>query len=245
MRRGEVWTAAAGKGYAGKSRPVVIIQDDRFDATDSVTVYAFTTDPTEAPLLRIPISADVMNGLRQPSSLMVDKITTMSRLKMGERIGRLADEDMVALSRAIVVFLCGRTVGAGAPREVDERGYLRSEPGRVSRRGDCAHVGHTWRGSSGAPGSLASGRNERPHRAVAVPSVASSPRWVSSSRSEATNQVIGYAVSGVRQDRGHPGLVPAQPESMYGGGVYGGGARGSCCAGAARRRRAWLWCRSP
>ena len=105
MRRGEVWTAAAGKGYAGKSRPVVIIQDDRFDATDSVTVCAFTTDPTEAPLLRIPISADVMNGLRQPSSLMVDKITTMSRLKMGERIGRLADEDMVALSRAIVVFL--------------------------------------------------------------------------------------------------------------------------------------------
>ena len=105
MRRGEVWTAAAGKGYAGKPRPVVIIQDDRFDATDSVTVYAFTTDPTEAPLLRIPIRADVMNGLRQPSSLMVDKITTMSRLKMGERIGRLADEDMVALSRAIVVFL--------------------------------------------------------------------------------------------------------------------------------------------
>ena len=105
MRRGEVWTAAAGKGYAGKPRPVVIVQDDRFDATDSVTVCAFTTDPTEAPLLRIPISADVMNGLRQPNSLMVDKITTMSRLKMGERIGRLADEDMVALSRAIVVFL--------------------------------------------------------------------------------------------------------------------------------------------
>jgi len=84
---------------------MVIVQDDRFDATDSVTVCAFTTDPTEAPLLRILISADVMNGLRQPSSLMVDRITTMPRLKMGERIGRLADEDMVALGRAIVVFL--------------------------------------------------------------------------------------------------------------------------------------------
>ncbi|MGQ0777220.1 MAG: type II toxin-antitoxin system PemK/MazF family toxin [Pseudonocardiales bacterium] len=105
MRRGEVWTAAAGTGYAGKPRPVVIIQDDRFDATDSVTICAFTTDPTEAPLLRIPISADEMNGLRQPSSLMVDKITTMPRSKMGERIGRLADEDMVALGRAVVVFL--------------------------------------------------------------------------------------------------------------------------------------------
>ncbi|MGH3884983.1 MAG: type II toxin-antitoxin system PemK/MazF family toxin [Pseudonocardiaceae bacterium] len=105
MRRGEVWTAAAGKGYAGKPRPVVIIQDDRFDATDSVTVCAVTTDPTEAPLLRIPISADAMNGLRQPSSLMVDKITTMARSKMGERLGHLADENMVALGRAIVVFL--------------------------------------------------------------------------------------------------------------------------------------------
>ncbi|MGH3751943.1 MAG: type II toxin-antitoxin system PemK/MazF family toxin [Pseudonocardiaceae bacterium] len=75
------------------------------DATDSVTVCAFTTDPTEAPLLRIPISADAMNGLRQPSSLMVDKITTMSRSEMRERIGLLAGEDMVALGRAIVVFL--------------------------------------------------------------------------------------------------------------------------------------------
>ena len=28
MKRGEVWTAAAGSGYAGKPRPVVIIQDD-------------------------------------------------------------------------------------------------------------------------------------------------------------------------------------------------------------------------
>lgn len=84
---------------------MAIIQDDRFDATGSVTVCAFTTDPTEAPLLRIPISADAMNGLRQPCSLMVDKITTMPRSKLGERIGRLADEDLVALSRAIVVFL--------------------------------------------------------------------------------------------------------------------------------------------
>ncbi len=84
---------------------MVIIQDDRFDATDSITVCAVTTDPTEAPLLRIPISADVMSGLRQSSSIMVDKITTMPRLKLGEKIGRLADEDIVALGRAIVVFL--------------------------------------------------------------------------------------------------------------------------------------------
>ena len=108
------------------------------------------------------------------------------------------------------------------------------------------HVGHTWRGSSGAPVNLASGRKERSHRAVTVPSAASSPRWVSSSRSEATNQVMGCAVSGARQDRGHRGLVPALPESMYGGDVCcGGGACGNCCAGAARCRRLWLWYRTP
>jgi len=48
VRRGEIWTAAGGKNYAGKPRPVVILQDNRFDMTDSVTVCAFTTDPTDA-----------------------------------------------------------------------------------------------------------------------------------------------------------------------------------------------------
>ena len=104
MRRGEIWTAAGGSGYAGKPRPVVIIQDDRFDATDSVTICAFTTDPTEAPLIRLRVEPDA-SGLREVSSLMVDKITTVPRTKLGERVGRLSDEDMVRLGRAIVVFL--------------------------------------------------------------------------------------------------------------------------------------------
>ncbi len=104
MRRAEIWTAAAGSGYTGKPRPVVIIQDDRFDATDSVTVCAFTTDPTEAPLIRLPVVPDDHNGLRESSSLMVDNVMTVPRSKLGERIGRLADQDMVRLGRAVVVF---------------------------------------------------------------------------------------------------------------------------------------------
>ena len=84
MRRAEIWTAAAGSGYAGKPRPVVIIQDDRFDATQSVTVCAFTTDPTEAPLIRIPVAPDDQNRLQTPCSLMVDEITTVPRSKLGE-----------------------------------------------------------------------------------------------------------------------------------------------------------------
>ena len=104
MRRSEVWTAAAGSGYAGKPRPVVIVQDDRFDATDSVTVSAFTTDPTEAPLIRLTVEPDDINGLRERSSLMVDKITTIPRTKLGDHIGRLSDDDMVRLGRAVLVF---------------------------------------------------------------------------------------------------------------------------------------------
>lgn len=104
MKRGEIWTAAAGSGDAGKPRPVVIIQDDRFDATDSLTVCAFTTDPTEAPLIRLPIAPDEHNGLREQCSLMVDKVTTVPRSKVGERVGRLTHQDMVRLGRAVVVF---------------------------------------------------------------------------------------------------------------------------------------------
>ncbi len=104
MRRSDIWTAAAGGGYAGKPRPVVIIQDDRFDATESVTVCAFTRDPTEAPLIRLAVEPDEINGLRGRSSLMVDKITTVPRSKLGERVGRLSDEDMVRLGRAVLVF---------------------------------------------------------------------------------------------------------------------------------------------
>jgi mRNA interferase MazF len=104
LRRGEIWTAAAGSGYVGKPRPVVVVQDDRFDATDSVTVCAFTTDPTEAPLFRIRVEPSQVNGLHEGCSLMVDKITTVPRSRLGERIGRLGDEEMVALGRAVLVF---------------------------------------------------------------------------------------------------------------------------------------------
>lgn len=105
MRRGEIWTVAGGKDYAGKPRPAVILQDDRFDKTASVTVCAFTTDPTDAPLFRLFIQPDSSNGLRNACRLMVDKITTVPKTKLGTRVGRLADEDMVRLNRAVLVFL--------------------------------------------------------------------------------------------------------------------------------------------
>jgi mRNA interferase MazF len=115
MRRGEIWTISGGKDYAGKARPAVIVQDDSFDGTASITICAFTTDPTEAPLFRVPIEPNDRNGLRSPSRLMVDKITTVSKDKVGERVGRLDDEDLIRLNQAVVVFL-GLAVSPRAAR---------------------------------------------------------------------------------------------------------------------------------
>lgn len=105
MRRGEIWTVAGGPDYARKPRPVVVIQDDRFDATQSLTVCPFTSDPTPAPLFRLSIDPSGANGLSDPCRLMVDKITTVPKVRLKKRIGRLEDEDLVRLNRATIVFL--------------------------------------------------------------------------------------------------------------------------------------------
>lgn len=105
MTRGEIYTAAARGAYTGKPRPVVIVQDDRFGATGSVTVCPFTTNLVEAPLVRIAIEPSDGSGLDRPSSLMVDKITTMPRSGLGERLGRLRDDELVQLNRSLMVFL--------------------------------------------------------------------------------------------------------------------------------------------
>jgi mRNA interferase MazF len=105
VKRGEIWTVSGGGAYTGKPRPVVILQDDRFDATASVTICAFTRDPTPAPLFRLDVEPNERNGLDVACRLMVDKITTVPKTKIGKRIGRLDDEDVVRTNRAVLVFL--------------------------------------------------------------------------------------------------------------------------------------------
>jgi mRNA interferase MazF len=105
VRRGEIWTVAGGAAYTGKPRPAVIIQDDRFDANDSVVVCPLTTDPTSAPLFRLPIPPDARTGLQAPCRLMVDKLTAVPRKRLGTLVGTLSPDELKALNRAIFVFL--------------------------------------------------------------------------------------------------------------------------------------------
>ncbi|MHA7275996.1 type II toxin-antitoxin system PemK/MazF family toxin [Arthrobacter sp. Hz1] len=105
MKRGDVVIAAARGGYTGKPRPVIVIQDDRFDATPSVTVCPLTTHPIEAPLIRISVDPAAGNGIERPSQIMIDKVVTMPRANVGDHLGRLSDADLTRLDRGLLVFL--------------------------------------------------------------------------------------------------------------------------------------------
>jgi len=105
VKRGEIWTVAGGAAYVGKPRPAVIVQDDRFDANDSIVVCPLTTDPTPAPILRLPIHPSAQSGLRAPCRMMVDKVTAVPRKRLGILVGSLTSEEMRALNRALFVFL--------------------------------------------------------------------------------------------------------------------------------------------
>ncbi len=112
MKRGEIWAVSGGPDYAGKPRPVVILQDDRFETTASVTICGFTSNPADAPLFRLLVEPSETNGLRAPSRLMLDKIMTVPKSKVGARIGNLDEQDLARLNRAVALFLglAGRSV---------------------------------------------------------------------------------------------------------------------------------------
>jgi mRNA interferase MazF len=104
MRRGEIWVGAGG-GYASKPRPLLIVQDDRFDGTDSVAVCLMTSTEAAMPLLRVAVPADEVSGLDIPSWVMVDKIITLRRPQVTRHVGRLTASQLVDVERLMMVFL--------------------------------------------------------------------------------------------------------------------------------------------
>jgi mRNA interferase MazF len=105
LTRGEIWTSASGTAYGGKPRPVIIIQHQNYSFLDSVTFCGFTRDQTDMPMFRVAIEPSELNGLEFPSRIMVDKILTVPKSKLGYRIGQLSDKDIQRLNRAMAIFL--------------------------------------------------------------------------------------------------------------------------------------------
>lgn len=104
MRRGELVTVSLPGDY-GKPRPALVIQSDLFDEHPSITILPITSELRDVPLFRITIEPDKENGLLKSSQVMVDKTCTVSREKIGEPFGKLSDELMLAINRALALFL--------------------------------------------------------------------------------------------------------------------------------------------
>jgi mRNA interferase MazF len=104
VNRGELWTVSGGT-YAQKPLPALIIQDDLFGASESITLLPLTSHLTDAPLLRLTVQPSTLTGLAQNSQIMVDKLTTVRRANLGQRIGRIDSETMVAVEQSLAVFL--------------------------------------------------------------------------------------------------------------------------------------------
>jgi mRNA interferase MazF len=104
MRRGDLITVALQGDY-GKPRPALVIQSDLFDEHPSVTVLPVTSDLRDAPIFRVALEPGEINGLEKLSQVMVDKAMTISREKAGEPFGRISDSEMLAVTRALAVFL--------------------------------------------------------------------------------------------------------------------------------------------
>ena len=104
MKRGDLVTVALPGDY-GKPRPALVIQSDLFDEHPSITILPVTSELREAPLFRVAIAPSGGNGLRKPSQIMVDKAQTVARSRIGRTIGRVDDGMLLAVNRALAVFL--------------------------------------------------------------------------------------------------------------------------------------------
>jgi mRNA interferase MazF len=104
VRRGDLVTIALPGDY-GKARPAVVIQSDLFAEHPSVTLLPVTGELRDTPLFRIGVEPSPQNGLRKTSQIMVDKAHTLPREKIGTPFGRIDDGTMLAVNRALALFL--------------------------------------------------------------------------------------------------------------------------------------------
>ena len=102
--RGDFVTIAM-PGDFGKPRPALVIQANQFDEHATVTVVLVTSTLVDAPLFRITVQPNELNGLRNTSQVMVDKIMTVKRDKLGPSFGQIDQDRLIEVERSMAVFL--------------------------------------------------------------------------------------------------------------------------------------------
>ena len=102
--RGDLVTIAM-QGDFGKPRPALVIQANQFNQHSSMTVLPITSTIVAAPLLRITLEPSQKNGLHKPSQVMIDKVLTVKRDKVGPAFGQVNADIMLEVERCLAVFL--------------------------------------------------------------------------------------------------------------------------------------------
>ena len=104
MKRGDLVTVALQGDY-GKLRPALIVQSGLLDELESVVLCPITSELRDAPAFRVIIEPTPVNGLRNLSQVMTDKLSTVPKTKVGAPFGRLDDKKMQDVERAILLVL--------------------------------------------------------------------------------------------------------------------------------------------
>lgn len=107
MKRGDIFICAdKGGDYTGSPRPVVIIQaTDCIAERDSVTICPLTTELIDAPTFRIRLNPSEGNGIKKTSDVMADKVSTVRKSRLTDKIGKISEAGMVKLGDAIRAWL--------------------------------------------------------------------------------------------------------------------------------------------
>ena len=104
MRRGDVWWVSFDSSIGGeirKRRPAIIISNDSANRhLNRVQVV-----PLTSRVDRVYPSEAVVNVSRRKSKAMTDQLTTVSKLRLIDQIGRLSTRDMEKVEHAVMVQL--------------------------------------------------------------------------------------------------------------------------------------------
>lgn len=120
LRRGSVVTVRFDPSDGSeirKRRPAVVVSNDvacRFDAVVQVVPVTWLPDRGLRPYESLVGSES--SGLEGPSRLVANQIRTISRKRIGRVIGRVVEEEQLALDRAVAISSAWQTLEARTPQ---------------------------------------------------------------------------------------------------------------------------------